>query len=239
MPSVMGKRTEDAVKALKDQGFDVQIQDSVYTDTAKNGIVLKQLPDANSTVKVNRTVFLTVNRVVPPMIDMPKLKDLSLNFALDMLERNHLKLEDTIYKTDFQKGAVLDQQFNGISIAPGAKVRWGSRITLIVGSGLGEEMLVPDVVGLSYGQAKAQLEQLGIIVVPVPWGVISDTASAFVVKQNPPHMNDEHRLMYIQPGQFMDLNISATADNPFDSSKKEIPTLKKGKEKDKDKTNEY
>jgi hypothetical protein len=72
VPSVLGKNTKDAIKALEAKGFDVLIQDSVYTDTAKMGIVLKQLPDPNSTVKVNRTVMLTVNRVTLPMIDMQK-----------------------------------------------------------------------------------------------------------------------------------------------------------------------
>src|SRR5687768_7465725 len=71
VPSVIGKNTEESVKYLESKGFDVVIQDSVYSDTAKKGIVLKQLPDPNSTVKINRTVFLTVNRVTLPLVDMP------------------------------------------------------------------------------------------------------------------------------------------------------------------------
>jgi hypothetical protein len=57
VPSVIGKNTEESVKFLESKGFDVIIQDSVYVDSAKKGIVLKQLPDPNSTVKINRTVF--------------------------------------------------------------------------------------------------------------------------------------------------------------------------------------
>ncbi len=82
VPSVMGKKTTDAIKFLEDKGFEVVIQDSVYTDTAKMGIVLKQLPDPNSTVKINRTVFLTVNRVTLPLVEMPALEGKTLNFAL-------------------------------------------------------------------------------------------------------------------------------------------------------------
>ena len=74
VPSVTNKPTAEAVKLLESKGFDVVIQDSVYTDTAKMGIVLKQFPEPNSTVKVNRTVLLTVNRVTLPMIDMPALQ---------------------------------------------------------------------------------------------------------------------------------------------------------------------
>ena len=45
VPSVVGKKTPDAIKLLEQQGFDVQIQDSTFTDTAARGTVLKQLPD--------------------------------------------------------------------------------------------------------------------------------------------------------------------------------------------------
>ena len=42
---------------------------------------------------------------------MPKLEGLSLRYALDKLEKNHLKLQDTIYRPDFMKGSVLEQQY--------------------------------------------------------------------------------------------------------------------------------
>ena len=61
VPSVLGKSTKDAVKFLEAKGFEVVIQDSVYTDTAKMGIVLKQLPDPNSTVKIKVSRKKVVN----------------------------------------------------------------------------------------------------------------------------------------------------------------------------------
>ncbi|RYG33850.1 MAG: PASTA domain-containing protein, partial [Chitinophagaceae bacterium] len=62
VPSVIGKSTPEAINFLEGKGFEVVIQDSVFIDTAKRGTVLKQLPDPNSTVKINRSVYLTVNR---------------------------------------------------------------------------------------------------------------------------------------------------------------------------------
>ncbi len=212
VPSVIGKKTTDAVKDLEKQGFDVQITDSVYTDTAAKGIVLKQLPDPNATVKVNRTIFLTVNRVIPPMIDMPKLEGLSLRFALDVLERNHLVLQDTVYEPNFMVGAVIEQHYKGARISEKTKLPWGSRITLIVGGALEEKpILVPDVTGMTFAEAKNLLEESGIFLgLPVCEGVIIDTASAYVWKQNPPRYNEERAPIYIKSGQVMDLFISAT-----------------------------
>ena len=62
---------------LETQGFEVEIQDSIYNDTASPAAVLRQFPDADALVKVNRTVYLTINRAIPPVIDMPNLEGLS------------------------------------------------------------------------------------------------------------------------------------------------------------------
>lgn len=226
VPGVMGKKTEDAIKILEKAGFEVQIQDSVFTDTASRGIVLKQLPDANSTVKINRTVFLTVNRVVPPMIEMPKLEGQSLRFALDMLERYHLKLGDTTSRPDFMAGSVLEQLYNGQRIPEKAKVQWGSSISLVIGAGVNKrEILVPSIVGLTYNEAKAMLEEEGITfaaIIPYDDAVIRDTANAFIVKQNPERFDEDKRPRYIKSGQVMDIWISPNMVILSDSANKKI-----------------
>ena len=113
VPGVQGKNTTEAIKFLEDKGFEVVIQDSVYIDTAKMGIVLKQLPESGSTVKVNRVVFLTVNRATLPMVIMPSLNGKSFNYAIEILRRSHLELGDTFHKPDFMQGSILEQTFNG------------------------------------------------------------------------------------------------------------------------------
>jgi eukaryotic-like serine/threonine-protein kinase len=219
VPSVQGKNTQESIKMLESKGFDVVIQDSIYTDSLPRGIVIKQLPDPNATVKVNRTVFLTVNRYVPPMIVMPQLEGKSLVFALDLLRRNHLKLGDTTYKADFMKGSVLEQRYNGQKIAAGAKVRWGSKIALVIAGGLNEQqMIVPDLIGLTFAQAKAQLEQDGInIGAVIADAGVTDTLAAYIYKQNPERYDDERRPIYIRSGQLMDLYLSPVLLLPRES----------------------
>ena len=231
VPAVIGKKTDVAIKLLELQGFDVQIQDSIFTDSVPRGVVLKQLPDANATVKVNRTVFLTVNRVIPPMLDMPKLEGQTLRFALDMLTRSHLKLGDTIYRPSFMMGSVLEQQYNGARIPEKAKIQWGSKITLVIGGGLGDkQMMVPSLVGLTFGEAKAILEADGIDVgAIITTGAIADTTSAYVYRQNPERFDEENRPLYIQSGQVMDLYISSVMINLKDTIPDKTPVKKKNK----------
>jgi beta-lactam-binding protein with PASTA domain len=219
VPGVIGKDYQQSIHLLESKGFDVIIQDSIYTDTLSRGIIIKQLPDSNATVKINRTVFLTVNRYIPPMVTMPLLEGRSFSFAMELLKRNHLQLGDTIFKPDFMKGTILEQQFRGLRISPGSKVQWGSKITLFIAGGLmDQESMVPDLVGLTYAEAKQQLELLGVnIAGVVANGLIVDTAAAFIYKQNPEPMDEEKRPLFIRSGQLMDLYISSVKMLPVDS----------------------
>lgn len=218
VPSVLGKKTEDAVKFLESKGFDVNIQDSVYTDTARMGIVLKQSPDPNSTVKVNRTVYLTVNRLSLPQVDMPALEGKTLNFALYILERSHLKLGDTTFKPDFMKGSVLEQYYKGERIKSGDKLPWGSRIDLVVGKGLdGQPIPVPSLLGMTYLEARSLLDSNGIGITVIADPDVSDTAAAFIYRQSPPRYNESHEQVFMQSGQIMDIWLSRERKSETDS----------------------
>ena len=210
VPYVLKKDVQEAVKSLEAKGFEVIIQDSVYTDTAKMGTVLKQLPDANSTVKVNRTVFLIVNRYTLPLVDMPALEGKSMSYAMELLERSHLKLGDTTFRPDFMQGSVLEQNVFGVRTPAGSKVKWGSRVDLVVGGGLStQQFLVPDLVGKTFSEAKLILEQnMLTLAAVIPDPGITDTSSAFVYKQNPPRFTEDGVAVSIQPGQLVDVWIS-------------------------------
>ena len=227
VPEVKGQNVDNAIKILESQGFDVVIQDSVYFDSIPRYTVIKQLPEPDATVKVNRTVYLTINRAAPPPVSVPKLEGLSLRFAIDLLRKNHLRLGDTINRPDFMKGSVLEQQYNGSRITAGAQVPWGARINLIIGGGLEiQQMLVPNLIGMTFVDARALLETKGITLASIiAMSTVKDTASAYVYKQNPDRFDvDGTTPLYIRPGQTMDVWLSPI---PLDSD-----SLKKKDHKD-------
>src|SRR5438105_2459532 len=97
IPAVVGMTFDKAKSLLESKGFDVQIQDSTYYDSIPPLNVLKQFPEPDAVVKRNRTVYLTVNRVVPPTIEMPQLVNLTYRNADVTIRQYGLKLGDTIY----------------------------------------------------------------------------------------------------------------------------------------------
>ena len=210
VPTVKGKKVDEGIKLLEDLGFEVVIQDSLYFEDIPKYTVIKQLPEPDATVKRNRTVYLTINRALPPYVDMPKLEGLSFRYALDKLQKNHLKLRDTISRPDFTKGSVLEQLYNSSRISPGTKVPWGSKITLVIGAGVqAQPVLVPDLIGLTFAEAKQILEEKGIsLAAVVPMPDVKDTLNAFVYRQDPEIRDIDGTRLYIQPGRTMDIWLS-------------------------------
>lgn len=208
IPSVAGMSFADAKKTLQAQGFDVQIQDSsAYVDTMKPLQVVKQFPEADNLVKINRTIYLTINRSQAPMIQMPNLVSMSLRNAVSVLRQYGLNIGDTVYKPDFARNSVLDQQFNGETIKPGATIQQGSAITLVLGSGVGgQEFPVPDLLGLTYVQARARLDSFGLSVgVVARTPAVRDTAESYVVKQDPPQFGEDGTFNHIHMGQLINI----------------------------------
>lgn len=207
VPSVTGKNYEEAKKILKKAGFDMDIQDSVYVDTVKPLTVIKQIPDADEIVKSNRTVFLIISRAVPPLVEMPNLVGYSYRNAEMVLKNMDLKIGDTTFKPDFAKNAVLEQIYSGSAIAPGAKIRKGSVISLVLGDGVGKrEFTVPVITGMKFGDAKEILEANGIVIGAIVTDAnVSDTLNAWIYKQNPERFDDDKRIQHIRSGQTMDV----------------------------------
>jgi len=206
IPAVTGKPIDEAKKQLESQGFDVVIQDSLYVDTMAPLKVIKQIPDADEVVKINRTVYLTINRAVAPMIDMPNLVGLSYRSAVIVLKQARLKLGDTSSRADFAKGSVLNQLYNGEDIKAGTKVNMGSPISLVLSAGIAETyMPVPDLVGMTYGEAKVLMEGTGLGFGSVVAPGISDSANAYIKEQRPGHLNEDHKINSIHQGQMIDI----------------------------------
>ena len=211
VPNVVGKSYEEAEKILSNSGFDIEVQDSIYTDTTAKGTVLRQVPEGDANVKISRTVYLTINRHVPPTVEMPNLIGFSFRNAELQLKNMGLRIGDTIFKPDFAKNSVLEQRYhNGNAIPPGTKIQQSTLVDLVLGNGVGDiEFSVPNLIGMRFGDAKAFLESNGLsFLVVLTDPEVTDTLNAFIRVQTPPRMGDDGKRIKIRSGQTMDVILS-------------------------------
>ena len=210
IPDIRGKDINTAITQLKGMHFEV-ITDSTYEPDVKPLAVLKQVPDTGSVVKQGRTVFLTVNMVTPPHIPMPALVNLSFRSAEMLLRNNKLKLGDTTLKPDIAAGAVLEQLYKGQPIKAGDQIAQGSKISLVIGDGLGNTNFnVPDLTNSSVMEARIILDQYNLQGNLVPFDMqtqITDSESAMVVDQFPAPLTPTGEHNMIKAGSIIDLKI--------------------------------
>lgn len=213
VPFVVGKNIDAARRMLEARGFEVEIQDSLYIDTFPKLAVIKQTPEGEATVKVNRTIYLTINRAQPPLVEMPNLVGFSLRNAQMYLENLGLHLGDTTFRPDIAKNAVLEQLYNGQAIKAGTKIYMGSSISFVLGNGVGDlDIAVPDLIGKQYSQVRSLLRSMDINFTPVFDADVTDSAHAYVTRQSPAKYAESNdgtrRYNRIKPGQTIDVWLS-------------------------------
>lgn len=212
VPDLLGKSVQESVAILEKQGFEIDV-DSSYSPEQKALIILGQQPAGGTTVKAGRTIFIIVNKLTPPQTPMPNLVNMSFRSAEMLLVNSRLILGDTIFKPDIAQGAVLNQMIDGKDIAPGTMIPQGSKITLVIGDGLGnKEINVPDLSGLSYPEALAILSGSNLNYTVVFDGAISDTTSAGVYTQQPAAFNEYNEPNKISEGDNIDIRVKQNPD---------------------------
>jgi len=174
VPAVEGLNGNEASEQLQEAGFRV----SVVTEAsdAPEGTVFAQDPGAGEDAEEGSTVTISVSRG-PDTIAVPNAVGLAEAEARDRLVDAGFQVESNEVFSDREPGTVTAQSPNA-----GAEAERGSTVTIQVskGSGLVE---VPNVVGMTRGQAEAELSnaKLEANVVEVP----SDEPVGTVVAQNP------------------------------------------------------
>ncbi len=230
VPSIVGQNATAAQKILEEKGFQVALQDSVYVDSIPKLAVVKQSPEADVIVKKGRTIYLTINRSMPPLVEMPNLIGFSIRSAEMYLQTLGLKLGYVNFKPDIARNAVLEQLFAEAEIKPGTKISLGSSIDLVLGSGVsGSEMDIPNLIGLTLNETKSWLPTIGLNIGSViAVGPITDSGAAFVIRQTPELYTEavpgQRVTNKIRSGQLLDVYISITA--PTKDTTHAIPDIK-------------
>jgi beta-lactam-binding protein with PASTA domain len=156
VPSLEGLSVSEIESILKEKNLRYNILDSIFIEKAEKGVVLEQNPLADELVKENRTIYITVSKVIPPKISMPDVISMSQRLAIAKLESYGLKVE-TKYIPSEDVNSVIVQELNGKEVKPGAQIDLGSKITLSIGSTSDAKVLVPYLIDLTKEEARAKL----------------------------------------------------------------------------------
>ena len=186
VPDVSHLTWEAAQKALEAAGLEAEVMDSSsYSQKVPPGTVLEQYPRAGTAVKSDRTIHLTLNRWNPAAVLVPSVLDRSLARGRYDLESKGFIIGEIKRIPDVATDVILAVECQGVTLAKDTKLPSGSVIDLVVSGGVGsEEILVPDVIGLSLEQARRTLLSAQFQMGAIQF-IGMDTLSARVIRQNP------------------------------------------------------
>lgn len=157
VPNVVGMQQAEAVGALEDAGFSVDIRPEVSADKPA-GEVLRQEPKGDNEAAVGSTITIFVSSGPPAgQVEVPDVVGKTEEAAIAELSKVKLVAKVQPVASDRQKGLVVGQ-----SPRAGLKIAEGSFVTIEVSSGP-LMTVVPSVLGLTKEQAEARIAAAGLV----------------------------------------------------------------------------
>ena len=153
-PDLTNMTVQEAEKAAHEAGVTVKVVDSVFVRRLSGGVVYRQMPKPGATVKKGRSLFLTINSIVPRKVVMPNLYGYSVTEARAELQNRGLNLGRLNYVRDIATNNVLSWTCEGKERSAGDLVVSGSTIDLTVGVNAEDNSTsVPRLTGMKYVNA--------------------------------------------------------------------------------------
>jgi len=179
VPNVLGLTYDDAVHKLNAAGLKAEQGESRYNVGSPKSTVLQETPAAGAPASRGSKVVLDVS-AGERRTEVPNVVGLTQDQAREALEKVGLTMGDiTTHESPLPRGEVLSS-----TPVTGTQVVLPSIVTLVV-SGGPSTIVVPDLVGQPFAQAKSTIEQLGLRTAVIT----VDSAAAYpegtIVSQSP------------------------------------------------------
>ncbi len=194
IPSYVGKTVEQA-KALKGaRHFNIMVIDSnQYQENLEPGEIIIQDPAPEAQAKKGRKIYVTINAFKVPTKKVPRIWGIQLAMAERRLKYNKFEW-DIIKRPDRAVNTILEIRVKetGEIIKPyregeaAPRLPQGTKLELIVAEGRGAAIAIPNLVCMTYSEAKRTIEGLNSNVGAIMLnGNVSDTLNAYVWRQDP------------------------------------------------------
>lgn len=185
VPNLKGLSYQQATDLLDDADLKYEISDSTFMPNVAANSVLSNFPKSGSNVKSGRKIYLTVAAYSAPMVKMPNITGRSISSAKNQLLSSGLIYAGEEKISALEENTVLQIKVNGQDVAVGGSIAKGSKVTLVVGDGYGNQAIdVPNIVGMPIEEAEILLSGQGLKIGSITYQN-SDKADGTVTRQGP------------------------------------------------------
>lgn len=168
VPDLNKMKIEEVTSFLEKRDLRYEIADTSYNPDYPPLTVLQQNPAKNSTVKINRKIYLTINSETPPKTRIPQIIDFPYTSAHTQLKNVKLKMGKPEYVTNSARNVVLKiavagKEYTKADLEKGVYIPQGTEVTLFIASGsVNDDFKIGNYIG-QYGEdVKLELEGNGL-----------------------------------------------------------------------------
>ncbi|TVP45000.1 MAG: PASTA domain-containing protein [Mongoliibacter sp.] len=188
VPDLEGYEYHELDNYLKERDLRYEVTlDSGFNNELKPLSVMKQNPKPGNKVKKGRKVYVTLNAKNAPLIKMPNLVNSQLKNAQEIIGNVGLVRGEIVYVPDIGINVVLEQKYRGRNVKEGFEIPKGSQIDLVVGDGLGNQILdVPSLIGMDEIDAEFLIIGSGLRMGKINYVQTDSVPQGIIIQQIPP-----------------------------------------------------
>ena len=135
VPDVRGLQIEDAAPFFAQNALRYTIIDSTYSKENPPGAIIELIPEANSKVKRNRNIYITVNAKSEETAPIPEVTDISHRHADALLKARGFTDVEWKYVTGEHRNLTVGVEYGGRMVDNGTRVPLTAKLTLVISDG--------------------------------------------------------------------------------------------------------
>lgn len=209
VPTLKGMTISEVEDLLDEKNLSYAISDCTFVVNATPLTVISQYPKANATIKEGRKIYLTIISDNAPMVTMPDVLNRSFESGKNQVASVGFIVDKPEYIPALEENTILKIKVNGSEVTPGRKFAKGSKVTLVVGDGFGNQsVVVPNFVGMPFDEVQVSVAGSGLQIGNIIYENDPTVSPNTVLKQRPESGNK------LRLGDVVDIWVAGFAPDP-------------------------
>ena len=154
VPDIRKLQIEEAIPFLEQNSLQYSIVDSVFSKDVEPGAIVELMPEANSKVKRNRIIYITVNAKSEETAPIPEVTDMSYRQAYALLKACGFTNVEWKYVSGEYRDLTMGVEYGGRMVNDGTRVPLTANLILVISDGYiinkGDTLtddVKPDIIG--------------------------------------------------------------------------------------------
>ena len=135
VPDVRGLQIEEAAPFLENSLLQYDIIDSIYSKEVAPGAIVELIPEAESKVKKNRTIYITINAKSEETIAIPRVDSISYRQAYALLIARGFMGVEPKYVSGEHRDLAIGVEYGNRMVEAGTQVPLTAKLILVISDG--------------------------------------------------------------------------------------------------------